>query len=83
MSSRLVKYHERRRTEAYTLCYETVLLASYLWDAIEVGVPTARMESHGSKMACVWLEHVGGKYSEAGEHLRKTTHCAGSCSFIE
>ena len=46
MSSRLVKYNKRRRTEAYTSCCDNVLLAAYLWDAHPVDVPTARMESH-------------------------------------
>jgi len=53
MLSRLVEYHERRCTKAYTLCCDDLLLASYLWDAyaIEVDVLTARMESHGILMA--------------------------------
>jgi len=66
MPSRL-KYHERRPTEAYTLCYENVLLASYLWDvhAIEAGVPTASMESHGFKMAFVCLKRAGVERSRS------------------
>ena len=42
-------------------------------DAIEVGMPTARMESHGSKMACVWLEHVGGKIQKQA-HICERPH---------
>jgi len=80
MSLRLVKYHEQRCTEASTSCYDILLLASDLWDAIEVGMPTARMESH---RLCLARARGGGKDSEAGEHLWKTTRCAGSCSFIE
>jgi len=41
--------------------------------AIEVNMPTARMESHGILMAYVWFEREGWKDSEAGQ---KTTRCA-------
>jgi len=82
MSSRLVRYHERRCTEAYTLCCDDVLLASYSWDvyAIEVDVLTARTESHGINGLCLIRE--GWKDSEAGDHSPKTTRCADSDSFI-
>jgi len=68
------------------LCCDDVL-ASYLWDAyaIEVDVLTARMESHGILMTCVWFwfEREGWKDSEAGDHSQKNTRCAYSDSFIE
>jgi len=45
----------------YTSRYDNGLLASYMWDthAIGVDVPTARMESRGILMACVWFEREG------------------------
>jgi len=56
-----------------------------LWDthAIEVDVPTTRMESHGILMACAWFEREGWKFSEVGDHLRKTTRCTYSGLPIE
>jgi len=56
--SRVVNYHERRHTEAYTSCCDNVLFVSYLWDDDPVDAPTARRTTV-SKIACVWLERVG------------------------
>jgi len=66
--------YEQRGTGAYMLCCDNVLLrvTLYLWDthAIEVNVPTTRMEGHSILMAHDWLERVE---VASGDHSRNTT----------